>query len=162
MANIDVMYSSKTDQWATPDDFFKELDQEFHFNLDPCADEQNHKCEKYFTKEDNGLSKDWGGYRVFCNPPYGRAITDWVEKAYREGTKDNTIVVMLIPVKSDISLMCGVKIVVSFRFNKSIFFCAAHKASASRTTFLSLFNTCSTKDIVTLFFCIPLPIESME
>ncbi len=61
MANIDVMYSSKTDQWATPDDFFKELDQEFHFNLDPCADEQNHKCEKYFTKEDNGLSKDWGG-----------------------------------------------------------------------------------------------------
>lgn len=49
------------DQWATPDDFFKELDQEFHFNLDPCADEQNHKCEKYFTKEDNGLSKDWGG-----------------------------------------------------------------------------------------------------
>lgn len=56
MANIDVMYSSKTDQWATPDDFFKELDQEFHFNLDPCADEQNHKCEKYFTKEDNGLS----------------------------------------------------------------------------------------------------------
>ena len=99
MANIDVMYSSKTDQWATPDDFFKELDQEFHFNLDPCADEQNPKCEKYFTKEDNGLSKDWGGYRVFCNPPYGRAITDWVEKAYREGTKDNTIVVMLIPAR---------------------------------------------------------------
>lgn len=51
MANIDVMYSSKTDQWATPDDFFRELDQEFHFNLDPCANEQNHKCEKYFTKE---------------------------------------------------------------------------------------------------------------
>ena len=61
MANIDVMYSSKTDQWATPEDFFEELDKEFHFNLDPCADEQNHKCEKYFTKEDNGLSKDWGG-----------------------------------------------------------------------------------------------------
>ena len=66
MANIDVMYSSKTDQWATPDDFFKELDQEFHFNLDPCADEQNHKCEKYFTKEDNGLSKDWGGIACFA------------------------------------------------------------------------------------------------
>lgn len=66
MANIDVMYSSKTDQWATHDDFFKELDQEFHFNLDPCADEQNHKCEKYFTKEDNGLSKDWGGIASFA------------------------------------------------------------------------------------------------
>lgn len=66
MANIDVMYSSKTDQWATPDDFFRELDQEFHFNLDPCANEQNHKCEKYFTKEDNGLSKDWGGIACFA------------------------------------------------------------------------------------------------
>lgn len=66
MANIDVMYSSKTDQWATPEDFFEELDKEFHFNLDPCADEQNHKCEKYFTKEDNGLSKDWGGIACFA------------------------------------------------------------------------------------------------
>ena len=55
MANIDVMYSSKTDQWATPEDFFEELDKEFHFDLDPCADETNHKCEHYFTKELNGL-----------------------------------------------------------------------------------------------------------
>lgn len=83
------------------DDKLEDHEWKFHFNLDPCADEQNHKCEKYFTKEDNGLSKDWGGYRVFCNPPYGRAITDWVEKAYREGTKDNTIVVMLIPARTD-------------------------------------------------------------
>lgn len=87
MANIDVMYSSKTDQWATPEDFFEELDKEFHFDLDPCADETNHKCEHYFTKEQNGLKQDWGGHRVFCNPPYGRAITDWVEKSFREGTK---------------------------------------------------------------------------
>lgn len=61
MANIDVMYSSKTDQWATPEDFFEELDKEFHFDLDPCADETNHKCEHYFTKEQNGLKQDWGG-----------------------------------------------------------------------------------------------------
>lgn len=100
MANIDVMYSSKTDQWATPEDFFEELDKEFHFDLDPCADETNHKCEHYFTKEQNGLKQDWGGHRVFCNPPYGRAITDWVEKSFREGTKDNTIVVMLIPART--------------------------------------------------------------
>ena len=83
MANIDVMYSSKTDQWATPEDFFEELDKEFHFDLDPCADETNHKCEHYFTKEQNGLKQDWGGHRVFCNPPY------------------NTIVVMLIPARTD-------------------------------------------------------------
>ena len=91
-----ALFSSKTDQWATPQDFFDELDREFHFDLDPCADEQNHKAEMYFTKEDDGLSKDWSGHRVFCNPPYGRAIGKWVEKSFREGTKDDTLVVMLI------------------------------------------------------------------
>lgn len=61
MANLDVMYSSKTDQWATPQEFFDELNKEFAFNLDPCAGEDNHKCEKYFTREQNGLIQDWGG-----------------------------------------------------------------------------------------------------
>lgn len=61
MANLDAMYSSKTDQWATPQEFFNELNAEFAFDLDPCADEKNHKCETFFTKEENGLLKDWGG-----------------------------------------------------------------------------------------------------
>ena len=61
MANLDVMYSSKTDQWATPQEFFDELNAEFAFDLDPCADEGNHKCEKFFTREQNGLLQDWGG-----------------------------------------------------------------------------------------------------
>lgn len=61
MANLDVMYSSKTDQWATPKEFFDELNAEFEFDLDPCADESNHKCEKYFTREQNGLLQEWGG-----------------------------------------------------------------------------------------------------
>lgn len=65
MSNLDALFSSKTDQWATPIDFFKKLDDEFHFTLDPCADESNHKCEKYFTKEDDGLSKNWGGVQGF-------------------------------------------------------------------------------------------------
>lgn len=103
MADIGVMYSSKTDQWATPLDLFQKLDQEFHFNLDPCADETNHKCENYYTKADNGLEKDWGGARVFCNPPYGTEIKKWVEKSFRESQKDNTIVVMLIPARTDTS-----------------------------------------------------------
>lgn len=55
------MFSSATDEWATPIDFFEQLDNEFHFNLDPCANEENHKCELYFTKEQNGLQKSWGG-----------------------------------------------------------------------------------------------------
>lgn len=56
-----VHFMSTTDQWATPQWFFDELDKEFNFNLDPCADSTNHKCDKYFTKEQNGLEMDWGG-----------------------------------------------------------------------------------------------------
>lgn len=59
--NTDVMFSSKKMDWATPQAFFNELDSEFHFNLDLCADEHNHKCDLYFTEEDNGLSRSWGG-----------------------------------------------------------------------------------------------------
>ncbi len=96
-----ALFSSTTDQWATPQWLFDKLDAEFHFTLDPCADETNHKCERYFTKEQDGLSKNWGGESVFCNPPYGRAIYDWVRKAYGEGHKENTVVVLLIPARTD-------------------------------------------------------------
>lgn len=101
MSNIKVMYSSKTDNWATPQDFYDKLDSEFHFTLDPCADKNNHKCKKYYTKEDDGLLQDWGGETVFCNPPYGRQISKWVEKCFNESRKDKTIVVMLIPARTD-------------------------------------------------------------
>lgn len=99
--NKDVMFSSKTDNWATPTEFYNTLNEEFHFNLDPCADEFNHKCEKFYTVEQDGLKQDWGGYRVFCNPPYGRDISKWVKKAYNEGHKSNTLVCMLIPARTD-------------------------------------------------------------
>lgn len=96
-----VMFSSETDEWYTPIDFYNELNKEFNFNLDPCATDYNHKCNKYFTKEDNGLLQNWGGYRVYCNPPYGRAIGAWVEKAYNEAQKKDTLVVMLLPARTD-------------------------------------------------------------
>ncbi len=67
--NTDVMFSSKTDLWATPIDFYNKLDDEFNFNLDPCANDDNHKCDTYFTQEQDGLNQDWEGYTVFCNPP---------------------------------------------------------------------------------------------
>ena len=95
------MFSSKTDQWATPQDFFNKLDEEFHFTLDPCADEFNHKCNTYFTIEDDGLKQDWSGNIVFCNPPYGSVIKDWVKKCSEESKKENTTVVMLIPARTD-------------------------------------------------------------
>lgn len=59
--NTAVLFSSKTDLWATPQDFYDKLNNEFHFNLDPCANKDNHKCEKYFTIQDDGLKQDWGG-----------------------------------------------------------------------------------------------------
>lgn len=95
------MFSSVTDEWYTPIDFYNKLNKEFNFNLDPCATDINHKCAKYFTKEDNGLLQSWGGYNVFCNPPYGRVINAWVEKAYNESKKDNTLIVMLLPARTD-------------------------------------------------------------
>lgn len=95
--NTDVMFSSKTDLWATPQVFFDELNREFAFNLDACATPENAKCSKYFTPEIDGLSQDWGGYTVWCNPPYGREIGKWVKKA----AESNALVVMLLPARTD-------------------------------------------------------------
>ena len=96
-----ALFSSATDSWPTPQPFFDELNREFRFDLDPCADDANHKCARYFTQEQDGLKQSWGGYRVFCNPPYGRAIGAWVKKAYEEGHKPDTLVVMLLPARTD-------------------------------------------------------------
>lgn len=94
--------SSKKEDWETPQDFFDKLNDEFHFTLDPCADKYNHKCNLYFTKEQDGLKQDWQGHTVFCNPPYGRKNTgDWMRKCSEEARKPNTTVVMLVPARTD-------------------------------------------------------------
>lgn len=95
------LFSSKKMDWCTPQPFFDELNKEFHFNLDAAATAKNAKCEQFFTPETDGLSKSWGGYNVFCNPPYGRALGQWVAKGYEESQKPNTVVVMLIPARTD-------------------------------------------------------------
>lgn len=95
-----ALFSHKSDEWETPQKIFDELNEEFHFNLDPCATDDNHKCDVYYTKEDDGLVQNWGGASVFCNPPYSD-ISRWVEKCFYEGCKDNTTVVMLIPSRTD-------------------------------------------------------------
>ena len=99
--NTRVVFLSQTDEWATPQWLFDQLDAEFHFDLDPCSTDENHKCERYFTKADDGLKKSWGGCKVFCNPPYGRQIGKWVQKANEEAKKPDTIVVLLIPARTD-------------------------------------------------------------
>jgi phage N-6-adenine-methyltransferase len=96
-----VHFSSKTNEWATPQELFDKLDAEFHFTLDPCATPENAKCERFFTMEDDGLSKEWAGESVFCNPPYGRQIGRWVAKAYDEALLYGATVVMLIPARTD-------------------------------------------------------------
>lgn len=78
--NTEIMFSSKTDMWATPQDFFDMLDSEFGFTLDACAVRENAKCATYYTPQQDGLSQPWPG-RVWCNPPYGREIGRWVKKA---------------------------------------------------------------------------------
>lgn len=99
--NNALMFSSETDLWGTPQNFFDNLNKEFNFTLDPCATSENAKCKKYFTINENGLTQNWEGETVFCNPPYGRAIKDWVKKCYEESKKPNTTVVMLIPARTD-------------------------------------------------------------
>ena len=96
-----VLFSSKSNDWATPQDLFDNLNEEFIFTLDPCANAGNAKCQKYFTQKQDGLKQDWQGETVFCNPPYGREISKWVEKAYQESRKSNTTVVMLLPSRTD-------------------------------------------------------------
>ncbi len=100
--NNALMFSSEKDNWETPQYLYDELNEKFNFTLDPCADEKNHKCELYYTKEQNGLLQDWQGHTIFCNPPYGRKSTaDWIKKCYEESLKPNTTIVMLIPARTD-------------------------------------------------------------
>jgi site-specific DNA-methyltransferase (adenine-specific) len=97
-----ALFTSKSDQWATPQWLFDELNNEFCFTLDPCADDCNHKCNKYFTKEQNGLTQSWANEVVFCNPPYGREIQKWVKKWFEEVYfGDCSCAVMLIPSRTD-------------------------------------------------------------
>ena len=97
----ETMFSSKSPEWETPQDFFTKLDERWNFTLDPCCTTETAKCETFYTEEDNGLDKNWQGHRVFMNPPYGRGIHVWIEKAYREGIKKNTVVVCLLPARTD-------------------------------------------------------------
>ena len=96
-----VMFSSKSNTWETPQAFYDELAQRYNFTLDPCCESSTAKCSKYFTEADDGLSQEWGGETVFMNPPYGREISKWIQKAYTESRKSETTVVCLIPARTD-------------------------------------------------------------
>ncbi len=93
------LFMSTTDLWETPQSFFDKLNEEFHFNLDACALPENAKCPNYYHPAQDGLSKPWEG-TVWCNPPYGRQIGRWVEKAAKSAEEGATVV-MLLPARTD-------------------------------------------------------------
>jgi phage N-6-adenine-methyltransferase len=122
-----TLFSSATDEWATPRSLAEALKHEFGFSLDVCASPSNAVCAWYFTKEDNGLEKEWRGHDViWMNPPYGThelrckknctkkkcakrgwhrdtyhpGIKDWIDKASREAFRGATVV-CLLPVRTD-------------------------------------------------------------
>jgi phage N-6-adenine-methyltransferase len=94
------MFASESDDWETPQGFFDAVDRIFHFDLDVCATHINAKCERYFTKMENGLLQTWSGI-CWMNPPYGREISRWVQKAYESALNPGTVVVCLLPARTD-------------------------------------------------------------
>lgn len=96
---MNVHFSSETDLWATPQDFFDKYNKQYNFTLDVCANQENAKVPRFFTKEDDGLAQEWVGV-CWMNPPYGRTIGQWMKKAY-ESSLRGTTVVCLVPSRTD-------------------------------------------------------------
>ena len=95
------LFTSERKDWETPAELFQLYDKEFGFTLDVCATAQNAKCPDYFSPEQDGLAQDWQGNVCWMNPPYGREIINWVEKARREAAKGGCLVVCLLPARTD-------------------------------------------------------------
>ena len=94
------MFASESDNWETPQEFYDAVNEVFSFDLDVCATRTNAKCERYFTKVEDGLSQTWNGI-CWMNPPYGREISRWVQKAYESALKPGTVVVCLLATRTD-------------------------------------------------------------
>ena len=96
-----VMFSSKRLDHGTPEDVFEQLDREFHFTLDVCADRSNAMVKKFLTKREDALRTSWTNQICWMNPPYGREIPKWISKALRESQTNNATVVCLVPARTD-------------------------------------------------------------
>jgi len=97
--SLETAFSSRSEDWGTPQKLFDELNAEFHFTLDVCASEDNKKCGNYFNKEQDALQQEWTGI-CYMNPPYGKTIKSWMKKAY-ESSLAGATVVCLIPSRTD-------------------------------------------------------------
>lgn len=99
----EILYSSASEEWETPYNFYSKLWVFFQFDLDACATATNRKTYKFYSKEDDALSiPEWDSKTcVWCNPPYGRKIVEWVKKCDEQHRVYNRSVVMLIPARTD-------------------------------------------------------------
>jgi phage N-6-adenine-methyltransferase len=98
--NTNLMFSSETYQWSTPQEFFDKVNAVFNFTLDVCADAENAKFSNYFIEADDGLTQEWNG-TVWMNPPYAKYVTEkWVKKAY-QSARNGATVVCLLPARTD-------------------------------------------------------------
>lgn len=99
-----ALMSSNRMDWETPPEIFNPLNDEFHFTLDVCATNENHKCEYWITPEEDGLYINWASEYApsvcWMNPPYGREIGKWVKRAYEQSQKGATVV-CLVPSRTD-------------------------------------------------------------
>ena len=90
--NKEQLFSSEKHDWATPQALFTRVDFEFGFVLDAAASPHNTKCRDHLSVKDDALSCDWTAIAgdisdtgaVWLNPPYGRDIGKWIQKAYEE------------------------------------------------------------------------------
>ena len=87
-----------TDERETPIELFKELDNEFHFELDVCAMNWNNKCSDYFNIGQNGLKQIWAPKKCWMNPPYSD-IPSWLDKARKE-SQNGALIVSILPTDS--------------------------------------------------------------
>jgi phage N-6-adenine-methyltransferase len=100
--NTELMFSSATDLWETPQDLFDKLHSEFGFEIDVCATSENRKCPVFYSKEEDGLAQMWLG-KCWMNPPYGKKIGKWVRKAFESAETGLATVVCLLPARTDTS-----------------------------------------------------------
>lgn len=95
-----ALFSSEGLAWETPLWFFEALHDEFNFTCDVCADIHNRKVDKFFSIQQDAFKLQWKGV-AYCNPPYGRDIGRWFEKAMNSAIDHGTTVVILCPVRCD-------------------------------------------------------------
>ena len=139
--NTEVMFSSASDDWETPQAFFDDLNAEFNFTFDVCASDKNHKTEEYYPEDVDGLTQKWLG-TCWMNPPYGRTIGLWMKKAY-ESSLQGATVVCLIPSRTDTKWWHDYAVKGEIRFVKGRLKFGGHKNSAPFPSAVVIFHHAS-------------------